>query len=152
MRDSFGGKRPMVDSFADQLASTVAMARSPLCIGIDPHASLLADWNLPDSALGARDFGLRVVEAASSRVGVVKIQVAFYERHGAAGYSALEEVLAAAGAAALLTIADVKRGDIGTSVDAYGEAWLSLGSSRQRDAMVRSNCLRSSPTAPGSTR
>ena len=45
--------------------------------------------------------------------GVLKPQVAFFERHGSAGYAALEDVLAAARAAGLLVIADVKRGDIG---------------------------------------
>ena len=57
------------------------------------------------------------MEAAAGRAGIVKPQVAFFERYGSAGYAALEEVLAAARAAGLLVIADAKRGDIGTSVD-----------------------------------
>ena len=60
-----------------------------------------------------REFGLRVVEAAAGRVGIVKPQVSFFERFGSAGFAALEEVLAAARAAGLLVIADAKRGDIG---------------------------------------
>ena len=107
-----------------------------LCVGIDPHAALLGRWGLEDSAEGAREFGLRVVGAAAGRAGIVKPQVAFYERHGAAGYVALERVLAEARDAGLLVIADVKRGDIGTSVDAYGEAWLRPGSSLESDAMT----------------
>ncbi|MDP9027525.1 MAG: orotidine-5'-phosphate decarboxylase [Actinomycetota bacterium] len=107
-----------------------------LCVGIDPHAGLLAAWGLPDSAAGVRDFGMRVVQAASGRAGIVKPQVAFFERHGSAGYAALEDVLAAARAAGLLVIADVKRGDMGTSVAAYGEAWLTPGSSLEVDAMT----------------
>jgi orotidine-5'-phosphate decarboxylase len=107
-----------------------------LCVGIDPHAGLLSDWALPDSASGVRDFGLRVVDAAAGRAGIVKPQVAFFERHGAAGYAALEDVLAAARAAGLLVIADVKRGDMGTSADAYGEAWLSPGAPLEVDAMT----------------
>jgi len=110
--------------------------RGQLCVGIDPHAELLDAWGLPDSADGVRDFGLRVVEAASGRAGVVKPQVAFFERHGAAGYAALEDVLAAARASGLLVIADVKRGDLGTSVNAYGQAWLSPGSTLEVDAMT----------------
>ncbi len=108
----------------------------PLCVGIDPHAYLLGDWGLPDSATGVRDFGLRVVEAAAGRVGIVKPQVAFFERHGSAGFAALEDVLAAARAAGLLVIADAKRGDVGTSVEAYGEAWLTPGSPLEADAMT----------------
>jgi orotidine-5'-phosphate decarboxylase len=124
-----------VRTFADRLSSVVGAA-GPLCVGIDPHASLLAEWGLPDNADGARTFGLRVVDAVAGRAGVVKPQVAFYERHGAAGYAALEDVLSAARAAGLLAIADVKRGDIDTSVDAYGEAWLSPGSPLEADAMT----------------
>lgn len=107
-----------------------------LCVGIDPHAALLAAWGLPDSAEGVREFGLRVVGAAAGRAGIVKPQVAFFERHGAAGYAALETVLAEARAADLVVIADVKRGDIGSSVDAAGEAWLQPGSPLEVDAMT----------------
>lgn len=107
-----------------------------LCVGIDPHPFLLDSWNLPDSGQGAREFGLRVVDAAADRVGVVKPQNAFFERFGAAGYAALEDVLSAARAAGLLVIADVKRGDVGTSVEAYGQAWLTPGSPLESDAMT----------------
>ncbi len=125
----------MSEAFGARLARTFASS-GQLCVGIDPHAGLLDAWGLPDSATGAGDFGLRVVEAAAGRVGVVKPQAAFYERHGSAGYAALEDVLAAARSAGLLVIADVKRGDVGTSVDAYGEAWLTPGSSLEADAMT----------------
>lgn len=122
-------------AFGDRLESVFA-AYGRLCVGIDPHAPLLDAWGQPDSAEGVREFGLRVVEAAAGRVGIVKPQVAFFERHGAAGYAALERVLREARDAGLLVIADVKRGDIGTSVAAYGEAWLTPGSSLEADAMT----------------
>ncbi|MBC7725668.1 MAG: orotidine-5'-phosphate decarboxylase [Burkholderiaceae bacterium] len=123
--------------FADRLDAVFA-DRGHLCVGIDPHRWLLADWGLADDPAGLRDFGLRVVEAAAGRAGIVKPQVAFFERHGSAGYAALEEVLAAARSACLLVIADVKRGDLGTSVEAYGEAWLTPGSPLEADAMTLS--------------
>lgn len=110
--------------------------RGPLCVGIDPHASLLAEWGLSDDASGLREFGLRTVEAAAGRVGLVKPQVSFFERVGSAGYAALEEVLAAARAAGLLVIADAKRGDIGSTMDAYAAAWLLPGSSLEADALT----------------
>jgi len=125
----------MTDAFGHRL-SGVFDTSGRLCVGIDPHSGLLEEWGLPDSAQGIRDFGMRVVEAVTGRAGIVKPQVAFYERHGAAGYAALEEVLSAARAAGLLVIADVKRGDLGTSVDAYAEAWLTPGSSLEADAMT----------------
>ncbi|MGO4534246.1 orotidine-5'-phosphate decarboxylase [Leifsonia sp. 2MCAF36] len=122
-------------AFGERLAGAFA-ERGPLCVGIDPHAHLLEEWGLPASADGLRSFGLRVVEAVSGRAGIVKPQVAFFERFGAAGYAALEDVLAAARDAGLLVIADAKRGDIGTSVTAYAEAWLTPGSPLEADAMT----------------
>ncbi|UOE45209.1 orotidine-5'-phosphate decarboxylase [Agromyces larvae] len=121
--------------FGGRLATAFA-ERGRLCVGIDPHADLLDRWGLPDTAEGAREFGLRVVGAVAGRAGIVKPQVAFFERHGAAGYAALERVLAEARDARLVIIADAKRGDIGTSVAAYGEAWLTPGSPLEADAMT----------------
>ncbi len=130
-------ERPFAPAFGDRL-TTVFETRGRLCVGIDPHPFLLAEWGLADSAQGARDFGLRVVDAAAGVIGIVKPQVAFFERHGSLGYAALESVLAAARAAGLLVIADAKRGDVGTSVAAYGEAWLTPGSPLETDAMTAS--------------
>lgn len=113
----------------------------PLCVGIDPHVGLLEAWGLDAAATGVREFGLRVVEAAAGRVGVVKPQVAFFERYGSAGYAALEDVLAAARAAGLLVIADAKRGDIGTTMDGYAAAWLEPGSPLEVDAVTLSPYL-----------
>jgi orotidine-5'-phosphate decarboxylase len=116
-----------------------AFARfGPLCVGIDPHRWLLEEWHLPDSPDGLREFGFRVVEASAGSVGIVKPQVAFFERHGAAGYAALESVLAAARSAGLLVIADAKRGDLGSSVEAYGQAWFTPGSALECDALTLS--------------
>ena len=107
-----------------------------LCVGIDPHPYLLRQWGLPDSGKGLREFGLRCVDAAHGQVGIVKPQVAFFERHGSAGYQALEFTLAAARKAGLLVIADAKRGDLGTSVEAYAQAWLTPGVPLESDAMT----------------
>ncbi|MGG7463415.1 orotidine-5'-phosphate decarboxylase [Plantibacter sp. YIM 135347] len=125
----------VTSSFGDRLERTFA-ASGRLCVGIDPHRFLLDAWGLADSAAGAESFGLTVVEAVAGRAGIVKPQIAFYERFGSAGYLALERVLAAARDAGLLVIGDVKRGEIGTSMEAYGEAWLTPGSSLEVDAMT----------------
>lgn len=121
--------------FGDRLAGAFA-SWGQLCVGIDPHPWLLTEWGLPDSASGVREFGLRVVDACAGRVGIVKPQVAFFERHGAAGFSALEAVLGAARAGGLVVIADAKRGDVGSSVEAYGAAWLTPGSPLEADALT----------------
>ena len=126
--------------FGGRLREALA-TRGPLCVGIDPHEHLLAEWGLPASAAGTRDFGLRVVDAASGRVGIVKPQVSFFERWGSTGFAALEDVLAAARAAGLVVIADAKRGDIGTTMDAYARAWLTPGSPLEADAVTLSPYL-----------
>lgn len=112
-----------------------------LCVGIDPHASLLDAWGLRDTAEDAREFSLRVIDAAAGRVGVVKPQIAFFERFGTAGFAALEDTLSAARAAELLVIADAKRGDIGSTMDGYAAAWLSDGGALESDALTVSPYL-----------
>lgn len=125
----------MSEGFGERVRAELA-ARGPLCVGIDPHAALLASWRLADSAAGAREFGLRTVHAAAGRVGIVKPQVSFFERFGSAGFAALEDVMQAARDAGLLVIADAKRGDIGTTMDAYAAAWLTSGSALEADAIT----------------
>ncbi|WP_353810029.1 orotidine-5'-phosphate decarboxylase [Agromyces sp. SYSU T00194] len=107
-----------------------------LCVGIDPHAGLLDAWGLPASGAGVREFGLRVVDAMAGRVGICKPQVAFFERFGSAGIAGLERVLAEARGAGILVIADAKRGDIDTTMDAYARAWLEPGSPLEADALT----------------
>ncbi|SFS04772.1 orotidine-5'-phosphate decarboxylase [Microbacterium sp. cf046] len=121
--------------FGDRVRDALAEF-GPLCLGIDPHARLLADWGLEDTAAGARELALAAVDAAAGRVGIVKPQVSFFERHGPAGFMVLEEVMAAARVAGLLVIADAKRGDIGTTMDAYAEAWLTPGAPLEADAIT----------------
>ncbi|PKQ34638.1 MAG: orotidine-5'-phosphate decarboxylase [Actinobacteria bacterium HGW-Actinobacteria-11] len=126
--------------FGERVRSVLG-ARGPLCVGIDPHAALLASWGLSDDAQGVREFGLRTVEAATGRVGFVKPQVSFFERFGSRGIAALEDVLAAARAAGVIVIADAKRGDIGSTMDAYARAWLTPGSPLEADALTVSPFL-----------
>jgi orotidine-5'-phosphate decarboxylase len=125
----------MIRSFGDRLAAGFAAGRH-LCVGIDPHDSLLSDWGLPLSAVGAERMGRDVVAASVGIAAGVKPQIAFFERFGAAGYRALERVLADARAAEVPLIADVKRGDIGSSFAAYADAWLTPGSPLEADAMT----------------
>jgi orotidine-5'-phosphate decarboxylase len=99
----------------------------PLCVGVDPSSELLTRWGLPDSAAGALELGRAVVTASRDRVGIVKPQVAFFERFGAAGFMALETVIQEARSAGLAVIADAKRGDIGSTMAAYATAWLATG-------------------------
>jgi orotidine-5'-phosphate decarboxylase len=98
--------------------------RGALCVGIDPHPQLLAAWGLPDTPHGLRQFSETVVEAIAEQVAVVKPQSAFFERHGAAGVAILESTIRQLRAAGALVLVDVKRGDIGSTVVAYADAYL----------------------------
>ena len=123
-------------SFADRLAARESAA-SRLCVGVDPHPGILADWGLPDTAAGVATFGQTVVQAAAATgVALLKPQVAFFERHGVAGMSALAETIGQARSQGLVVIADAKRGDVGSTVAAYADAWLGKGSDFESDAMT----------------
>lgn len=130
----------MSDSFGARLRA--AMDRfGPLCVGIDPHAALLDQWGLAQDADGLRAFGLAVVDAAAGLAGVVKPQVAFFERFGSRGFAALEDVMSAARDAGLIVLADAKRGDIGSTMAGYASAWLEPGSPLESDAVTISPYL-----------
>lgn len=121
--------------FGERLRRAVA-DHGRLCVGIDPHAALLSAWGLSEDARGVEKFADAVLVSAAGRVAAVKPQVAFFERHGAAGYAALERVIRRAREAGILVIADAKRGDIGSTIDAYAEAWLDPSSPLASDAMT----------------
>jgi orotidine-5'-phosphate decarboxylase len=112
-----------------------------LCVGIDPHPYLFDRWGFDDSPRTLREFSLRVLDACMGRVGIIKPQVAFYERWGAHGYAALENLISSARAAGLIVIADAKRGDIGSTMQAYAHSWLSAGSPLESDAVTVSPYL-----------
>jgi orotidine-5'-phosphate decarboxylase len=116
-------------------------ARGPLCAGIDPHPSLLDAWGLTDSPVGLERFSLAVVEALAGSVAALKPQSAFYERHGAPGIAVLEKVVAAARGLGVLVVLDVKRGDIGSTAQAYADAYLDQTSPLAVDAITASPFL-----------
>lgn len=128
------------------VAATAAVG--PVCPGIDPHPGVLRDWGLADDPDGARELGLRVVEAAAGTAAVVKPQVAFFERYGSSGVAALEVVLARCREAGLLVIADAKRSDIGSSAAGYADAWLDPRSPLAADAVTVSPYLGYGALAP----
>jgi orotidine-5'-phosphate decarboxylase len=115
--------------------------RGPLCVGVDPHAALLGGWSLPDSVAGLERFALTVVEALADRVAVLKPQSSFFERFGSGGIAVLERTVAQARAAGALVIMDAKRGDIGSTVEAYADAYLDPTSPLFADALTVSPYL-----------
>jgi orotidine-5'-phosphate decarboxylase len=126
---------PATASFADRFA-VARRAHSPLVFGLDPAAELLDAWGLGDSADGLDRFADIVLAAAVGRVGLVKPQSAFYERHGWRGIRTLQRLVSSARAAGLLVILDIKRGDVGSTNDAYAEAYLGKGAPLAADAIT----------------
>ena len=132
----------MERSFGDRLVQAMDH-QGPLCLGIDPHPQLLSAWGLNDDTAGLETFSKTVVEAAAGTTGVaaLKPQVALYERFGSAGYAVLESTLQLARDAGILTIADAKRGDIGSTMAGYAAAWLTSESPLAADAVTLSAYL-----------
>lgn len=115
--------------------------RGPFCVGVDPHSALLHEWGLDDDVAGLERFALTAVEAVAPHVSVIKPQSAFYERFGSRGIAVLERVIAESRAAGALVLLDVKRGDIGSTSQAYADAYLDPTSPLASDAITVSPFL-----------
>ncbi|MFH8613143.1 orotidine-5'-phosphate decarboxylase [Streptomyces sp. NPDC018029] len=115
--------------------------RGPLCVGIDPHASLLTAWGLNDDIAGLERFTRTVVEALAGTVAVFKPQSAFFERFGSRGIAVLEKAVEELRAAGALVVMDAKRGDIGSTMAAYAETFLRKDSPLFSDALTVSPYL-----------
>jgi len=108
----------------------------PLCAGIDPHPGLLAHWGLAENVQGLEVFAMTCVEAFAGTVAVVKPQSAFFERFGSAGVAVLERTLSGLRESGTLSLLDVKRGDIGSTMTAYAHTYLSSESPLRADAIT----------------
>ena len=136
-RDHANGPR---EPFGSRLRAARA-ARGPLCVGLDPHPALMDAWGLHDDVAGLEVFARTVTDALADRVALLKPQLAFFERHGSRGLAVLEQVVVEARAAGALVLADAKRGDIGSTMQAYADAFLDPRSALAVDAMTVSPYL-----------
>jgi orotidine-5'-phosphate decarboxylase len=130
----------MTASYGSRLAAVVDR-RGPLCVGIDPHPAILNRWGLDADPVGLERCARSLVEALGHTVAVFKPQSAFFEACGSRGIAVLERTLADIAAAGALSILDVKRGDIGSTMDAYAAAYLADGSPLAADAVTLSPYL-----------
>ncbi|UNO38984.1 orotidine-5'-phosphate decarboxylase [Streptomyces sp. MST-110588] len=135
-----GAPQPSVTPFGARLRRAMD-ERGPLCVGIDPHASLLADWGLGEDIAGLERFARTTVEALADRVAVLKPQSAFFERFGSRGTAVLEKAVAEARSAGALVLMDAKRGDIGSTMAAYAATYLDPASPLFSDAVTVSPYL-----------
>ena len=125
----------MADTFATRFAA-VRSGYGPLAWGLDPSGPILDVWGLGDTPDGLDRFADITLEAASGTVGLVKLQAAFYERHGWQGFRTLQRLISEAHSGGLLVIVDAKRGDVGTTNDAYAEAYLGADAPLGADALT----------------
>jgi orotidine-5'-phosphate decarboxylase len=133
-------KEHLISSYGERLRGLTS-ERGPLCVGVDPHPSLLASWGLAADVHGLERCARGMIEALGGIVPVFKPQSAFFEAYGAAGIAVLERTLADIKAAGAISLLDVKRGDIGSTMDAYAAAYLSDGSPLATDAVTLSPYL-----------
>jgi orotidine-5'-phosphate decarboxylase len=133
----------VVPHFADDLISRTRRLGHPLCAGLDPHLPLIpplfhrgsmaaAD---PRTAAAVADLFAAALPRLAPHVAVVKPQSAFFERLGWRGIQVLEEVVAQAHDLGLAVILDAKRGDIGSTADAYA-GYLDGSAPLQADALT----------------
>lgn len=124
-----------------QRAQRAAMNVGPLCVGIDPHVELLQAWGLNDTPAGLAEFALRTLDAVEGTAGFIKPQSAFFERHGSQGIAVLEDIAMQAQERDIITIFDVKRGDIGSTMAGYAQAYLGDKAPLAADAITVSPYL-----------
>ncbi len=125
----------MTETFGARLRAAMDR-RGSLCVGIDPHPSLLSDWGLNDDVSGLETFAMSCVEALAGEVAALKPQSAFFERHGSRGIAVLERLIAAARQQGALVLLDAKRGDIGSTMQGYADAYLDQSSPLAVDALT----------------
>ena len=113
----------------------------PLCAGLDPHRALVESWGLAYDVAGLAAFTEAAVEAFAGHVAVIKPQSAFFEVFGSRGIAVLERAIDRLREAGTLVLLDVKRGDIGSTMQAYAEAYLGKDAVAPVDAITASPYL-----------
>lgn len=96
------------------------MARPPLVLGVDPRPEL----HLANPLEHIRRYSLELIEALSPKICAVKFQAAFFEAMGRQGFALMHELIAGARVLSVPVIVDAKRGDIGSTAEAYAKAYL----------------------------
>lgn len=122
-------------AYVQRLNSRISACGTPALVGIDPRWDLLPDQIRLGSAGSSgtihertasafEAFSKQIIDVVSPLVPAVKPQVAFFEQLGVPGCRALHAVMRYARKSGLIVIADAKRGDIGSTAEAYADAWL----------------------------
>ena len=115
----------------DRLTEAVVRLQNPTVMGLDTRfeylpegfASLGENW-LEDGAEAIFQYNKALIDGLSDIVPAVKVQVAFYEMYGLAGMACFKRTMDYASEKGMVVIADVKRGDIGSTAEAYAAAYI----------------------------
>ena len=118
--------------FADAVIARSRALGHCFCLGLDPHLAMIPtafrrgamDARDPETIAAIEDFLTAVIDIAAPEVAAMKPQSAMYERLGSAGIAMLERIVAYAHERGVLVVLDAKRGDIGSTAEAYAEAYL----------------------------
>ena len=119
----------------DRLQEQIIVKKNPTVAGLDPkpeqippHILKAAYAEKGETLAGAAEavwqFNKGLIDALKDVVPAVKPQAAYYERLGWQGLAVMEKTIAYAKEQGLFVIADIKRGDIGSTAQAYADAWL----------------------------
>ncbi|MGN6133509.1 MAG: orotidine-5'-phosphate decarboxylase [Aureliella sp.] len=146
----------MGSNFGDRLAESVTSKRSAVCVGLDPRWHSLPavlrgktserDW--VSVAQITQQFCYEVIDAVADLVPIIKPQAAFFEQLGPAGMQCLASVIRYGAERGLLILLDGKRGDIGSTAEAYAEAYLGADSAWGCDALTVNPFLGEDTLAP----
>ena len=131
------------DHFGSRLTTAIRSAGTPLCMGIDPHLSMMpalfgdvSETASPSTLRAIEDFAMACLAMAKGRVAAIKPQVAFFEAQGPDGMHVLARLGRAAIDAGVLVIMDAKRNDIGSTNAAYADAWIGHDAAFPSDALT----------------
>ena len=115
----------------DKLIDKIKETNNPTVIGLDPRYEMIPEYiknkyqkNLEGVAKAIVEFNKALIDATYDIIPAVKPQIAFYEMYGLEGMKAFEETCKYAKEKGMIVIADIKRGDIGTTAKAYSNAFL----------------------------
>lgn len=123
--------------FADKLIEKIQKVNNISVVGLDPKIEYLPEEikkKYFKEIDAIEEYNIRIIEAISGEVGIIKPQLAFYEAYGYEGIKCYEETVKYAKKKGLIVIADAKRGDIGTTAEAYARAFFT--GSAQVDALT----------------
>ena len=136
-----------VDFFGDKLIEKIRFIGNPLCVGLDPYLDkippLFRDGPMtpadPRTAKATKSFLISLIDLLEHEIAIIKPQSAFFERMGWRGTQLLEDISLYAREKGLLVLMDAKRGDIGSTAEAYAQSFLT------KDAPLKSDALTVSP-------